>query len=303
MNILVTGAAGFVGSFVCRRLLNENHHVRMAVKPGAANHCINEFAGRFETVGIDLFHASKAQLDALTCKVDLTIHCAWYARPGKYLTAEENIPALEGSLHLFESLWRNGCRRLVGVGTCAEYEMSSQPLSESAPTNPATLYSAAKLSTFLMGRELARLMGGSFAWARLFYLYGPQESPRRLVPDLAINLLQGKRVAVTEGRQIRDYLHVEDVASALVEIAFSEIDGAINVGSGQPVQVRTLVEAIARSVGRESLVDYGARAANLLDPPFMVADNNLLLRSTNWTARYDLSAGIENTIEWWRSRI
>lgn len=116
-------------------------------------------------------------------------------------------------------------------------------------------------------------------------------------------MLKGKRIAVTAGKKIRDYLHVEDVASALIAVAFSEFEGAVNVGSGQPVSVRELVETIARSIGGESLVDFGARPANLLDPPYIVAENSLLTKKIGWKAKFSLIEGIENTIAWWRNRI
>ncbi len=303
MNVLVTGATGFIGSHVCRALLAAGHHVHAVIEPGADRGRLLDIHDLLRTTELDLFHAGADELTTLAHGMDSTIHCAWYAVPGKYLIAPENIEAINGSLNFFSALWRNGCHRIVGIGTCVEYALGDQPLCETAPLNPTTLYAAAKLSTFLTGRELARQLGGSLAWARLFYLYGPHETPSRLVPDLAINLLQGKRVAVTDGQQVRDYLHVEDVASALVAIAHADEEGAFNVGSGVAVTVRHLVETVARTLQCEHLVDYGARPANLLDPPYIVADSMRLQKTTHWRPRYSLPEGLLNTLAWWKHKL
>ncbi len=303
MNVLVTGATGFIGSYVCRALLALGHSVHAVVEPGASRERLVDVAGSIRWTEIDLFRAVEADLDRLAGNTGMAIHCAWYAVPGAYLTSPLNIPALSGSLNLFSSLWRNGCRRVVGVGTCIEYQMSDRPLDESAPVNPTTIYAAAKLSTYLTGRELARQLNGSFAWTRLFYLYGPQEARARLVPDLAMNLLQNKRVPVTEGRQIRDYLHVEDVASAIVAVATSTVEGPVNIGSGQQLSVREIIATLARFSGGPDLVDYGARPANLMDPPFIVANNTRLVEQTGWKPKYTIETGLANTVEWWKRQL
>ena len=303
MKILVTGAAGFVGSFVCRKLIAEGHSVTAAIEPGSTTIRLADLAGTYRPVEIDLFRAPQFDLDQLASGIDLAIHAAWYAVPGKYLTSLENITALSGSLNLMATLWKSGCRKVVGIGTCVEYRMDTRPLREDSPCEPSILYAAAKWSTFLTGQQLARQLGGAFAWARLFYLYGPQEAPARLIPDLATNLLQGKRVAVTEGRQIRDYLHIEDVASAIVAIALSDVEGPCNIGSGEATSVREIIETLARISGGKDLVDFGARAANLLDPPYIVADTTKLREQTGWRPAYTLESGLAHTIDWWKQHL
>jgi len=302
MNVLVTGAAGFVGSFVCRKLVADGHTVTAALEPNTSSPRLDDLAGQIRPVEIDLFRAHQSDLDRLATGIDVAIHCAWYAVPGLYLTSLENITALSGSLNLMATLWKNGCRKVVGVGTCVEYRMDTKPLREDSPCEPSILYGAAKWSTFLTAQPLARQLGGSLAWARLFYLYGPREAKARLIPDLAIHLLQGKRVAVTEGRQIRDYMHIEDVASGLVSIAFSEMEGPCNVGSGDARSVRDIIETLARISGGGNLVDYGARPSNLVDPPYIVADNTKL-KQTGWKPKYTLDTGLAQTIDWWRKEL
>src|SRR5262249_34882978 len=148
------------------------------------------------------------------------IHLAWYAVPGRYLDAgPENIASLQASLALLDELAAAGCRQVVMAGTCAEYDTDSGLLREDSPTRPATIYAACKLACGIIGEARALQLGVGFAWARLFYLYGPYEDERRLVPSVINSVLHGHEFAASSGAQVRDYLHVADVARGLCALA------------------------------------------------------------------------------------
>jgi len=199
VKILLTGAGGFVGSHVATELLARGHEVRAVRRQGIASEAFAGIAHRVEEVQLDLFGADAAHLDSLVRGVDVCVHLAWYAVPGKYLAAPENVECVAGSLRLLRALARNGCRRAVFVGSCFEYEFGPEPLREDGPVQPQSLYAASKLATRLMGEQLARIDGIEFAWARLFYLFGPFEDRRRLVPYVVDTLLSGDPVDVTQG--------------------------------------------------------------------------------------------------------
>lgn len=301
MRILVTGAAGFVGSHVCRALAMQGHSVLAAVRPRSSTRRLDALAVEAERVELDVFDPDLGGLDRVVDGVERAVHAAWFAVPGAYLTSAENVTALHGTLRLMAALWRAGCHKITGVGTCLEYHLSDRPARETDPCKPASLYAAAKYSTWLVGGRLAAQLGGGLAWARLFYLYGPHESPSRLVADLAANLLRGRRVAVTEGSQVRDYLHVEDVASAIATVALGDCTGPVNIGSGRATTVRNVIETLGRLTGGADLVDYGARQAVSGDVPYAVADISKLSSLGGWTPTYSLESGLARTVEWWRT--
>jgi nucleoside-diphosphate-sugar epimerase len=303
MKVLVTGANGFIGSEVCRELLARGAQVRAARRPGSDCRRLADPSSQLEWVDCDLLGASESALARIGKDVAVCIHLAWGVVPGQYLTAAANEDYRALGLRLFSVLAEQGCRRITGVGTCFEYEQASAPLDESALLNPRTPYARAKVSTFLGAEALLRGSDTALAWARLFYLYGPWEDPRRLVPEVTLKLLRGERAAVTSGLQIRDFLHVTDTARALVDVSLSQIRGPVNIGSGDPVRVTDVVRAIGVITGRADLIDIGARAGNLADPQYVCADNRRLRDETGWRRRYDLLEGLEQTIAWWRASI
>jgi nucleoside-diphosphate-sugar epimerase len=266
VKVLLTGATGFIGSHLARALVRRGHEVRAAVREGADTRRIADLLPSLERVTCDLWRASPAELETLCRGAELALHAAWYAVPGQYLPARENLDCVSGSLRLLEACAAAGVSRLVGVGSCFEYEFTDHALSEASPVGPGTLYAASKVAVRYLGEQRAALLGLSFAWARIFYLYGPFEDERRLVPAVIHALLRGQPVDITSGKGVRDFLHVGDVASGLLTIAESTLTGVVNVGSGEPVTIRQVVETLESLTGRPGLARFGARPDNPTDP-------------------------------------
>lgn len=300
--VLLTGATGFIGAHVARRLLADGDTVCALIRGRSSLWRLQGVEGRIRVATCDLFDTDGVRRTVADVRPELCVHLAWCATPGTYLHDVDNIRFASASLELARALVDAGCRRMVGVGTCLEYEARQSPLDESVPLRPSSLYAASKLGLGLMLDYLGRRQGMSVAWTRLFFQYGPTEDARRLVPFVIEALLRGERAHVSEGRQVRDFLHVEDVADAIVAVARSDAQGPVNVGSGHPVTVRDLVSHIGRLLGRGAQIVYGARPQDPLDPPFLCADNGRLTQLTGWRPRYDLEHGLSHTIAWWKRR-
>ena len=259
--VLLTGGTGFVGRQILKRLLARECRVRMVVrKPVSA-------PKRVEQVPVDdLFAAPVPEIERLCMDVDVIVHAAWYAVPGKYLAADENLGCLSGTLSLAQAAIAAGVPRFVGVGTCFEYDLNGGYLRTDTPLAPTTLYGACKASAYL---SLSRLMGKeghSFAWCRLFYLYGEGEDARRLVTYIRSQLAIGKTVELTSGRQIRDYLNVEDAGRMIADVALGKAEGALNICSGTPITVADMALSIADEFGRRDLIKLGAKQSHPDDP-------------------------------------
>jgi nucleoside-diphosphate-sugar epimerase len=300
--VLLTGAGGFVGRRCVPELLARGYEVHAVGRRAAAS---DEDPPGLQRHAADLLDA--ASVKSLSAEVGPThlLHLAWYTEHGKFWTAVENLRWVGASLSLFEAFRDAGGRRVVAAGTCVEYAPEGEAACEeySTPLAPTTLYGACKHATRTALEAFARQEGLSHAWGRLFFPYGPGEPRGRLVPSVARALLAGEPALCSHGRQVRDFIHVEDAAAAFVALLDSEVEGAVNVASGRPVTLAEVVEKVAASAGRPDLVRLGARPAPAGEPAALYADARRLREEVGWSPRRELDEGLAATVEWMRKAV
>jgi len=268
--VLITGATGFVGRQVLRALLKDGHRVRVVSRTGRES-VLEPSEGIEKVVTTPDLFAESADWWTKTCEdVDTIVHVAWYTEPGKYLTSGKNLDCLSGTLALAQGAIRAKVRRFVGVGTCFEYDLTVRDLSISTPLVPTSPYAAAKAAAYLSLSQILPVQGMEFGWCRLFYLYGEGEDTRRLVPYLREQLQKGEPAKLTSGKQVRDFMDVRSAGHSIAKAAVGNIEGAINICSGEPISIRQLAEKIADEYDRRDLLHFGAREDNVVDPPRVV---------------------------------
>jgi nucleoside-diphosphate-sugar epimerase len=304
MRVLITGAGGFIGSQVVRKVLQDGHPVVAVLRPGESPERLIDCLDSVSLVHCDLSDGEAVRRLVSETRPEKAIHLAWYVEPGKYWQAGENLDCVRMSLSLARALSKAGCSRFVGAGTCAEYDWDYGFLSENVtPLKPRSLYGICKNATREILQAFCAQAGMGFAWTRFFYLYGPTEAKERLIPYVVLTLLKGEVAKCTSGEQIRDFLHVEDAASAVWAVAKSNLSGAVNIGSGQPIKVRTIVETIAQHLQREENVVLGALPTDPQEPLLLLADVRRLVSGVGWKPSLTLKEGVAKTCEWWRSTI
>jgi len=303
MRVLITGATGFIGSQLTRVLLNEGYPVYALIRSTSNTWRIEDLLKSLHVVRGDLLepHRWSPQLEKI--QPEICFHLAWYVEPGKYLTSQENLGLLTSSIQLASQLSKLGCKKIITTGTCFEYDTDRGYLSETTPLKPRSLYAACKSALYKVLLEFLRTAEMDFAWLRLFYQYGPYEDQRRLIPYIICSLLRNKEAKLTKGEQIRDYLHVEDVATAILAVAQSNLSGPINVGSGRPISVRDLSIKIGEILNKPELIKLGAIPYEDSESMFICANINRLKNNTNFVPQYNIEEGLQNTINWWERQL
>jgi nucleoside-diphosphate-sugar epimerase len=293
--VLLTGAGGFIGGHCIRPLLDRGFEVHAVSR---AAHPVGGQGATWHRA--DLLQPGVARDLVATIGPTHLLHLAWYVVPGKLITSPENFDWVTGSLDLVRAFAESGGQRLAVCGSGYEYDWSYGYCTEGlTPCVPDTVYGACKHALHELVRSLAASRQLSFAWPRVFFLYGPEEHPQRLVSSVIRALLRGEPAPCSHGRQIRDYLHVQDVADGLVAVLDSEAQGAVNVSSGQATTLREIVLTIGRLTGRPELVQLGALPARANDVPLVVGAS-ARAAALGWQPRHDLESGLGQTIDWWK---
>ena len=288
--VLLTGATGFIGRRVFPLLVDAGYEVHVVARTPAP--VANAHAHAANLLRVE---EQRALLHAV--RPTHMLHLAWHTPPGQFWTPQENRAWLESSVELLRNFAAAGGRRWVGAGTCAEYDWSrGGRFRETDPCRPHTLYGECKNALRAASAELGQKLGLEVAWGRIFYPYGPGEPDARLVPSVIRALLAGEPAPCTEGKQVRDYVYVDDVARAFALLLGSKFTGPLNIGSGEGVSVRQVVTTIAELIGRPELVRFGAIPARDFEPAEVTADVTAL-RSLGFQTCVGLREGLRSAVE------
>ncbi|MEY4640319.1 MAG: hypothetical protein RLZZ227_313 [Pseudomonadota bacterium] len=241
MNILVTGASGFVGNYLVECLLARGHSV-VAVSRDAdkARRC--SWYGRARYLSRNIHADGRALFDEAD-RPDALIHAAW-DKLDEYRDPSHFEAAAAEHYRFIRDLIDAGLGQCLVLGTCLEYGLQEGALHEGLEARPVLAYPLGKHLLHEMLRGLQMHRSFSLQWVRLFYLYGPGQRSTSLLGQLEAALSAGRAVFdMSMGDQVRDYLPVTDVARIVCAIAERwHFDGVVNCCSGKPITVRALVE-------------------------------------------------------------
>ena len=254
MKIAVTGASGFIGRYVLAELARQPVDV-VAVTRDAARLAGPGMPGRI--VEMDMATPGADCFDRLG-RPDVLIHLAWDGLPN-YKSLHHFETELPRQFRFLKAMVEAGLPSLLVTGTCFEYGMQSGALSEDLLTQPANPYGYAKDALRRQLEFLKPVKPFNLTWARLFYMYGEGQPDTSLYPKLRSAVLRGDKVFnMSGGEQLRDYLPVEVVARQLARLAMAGADtGTINICSGVPISVRSLVEQWLRENNWKIALNFG----------------------------------------------
>ena len=298
--ILVTGASGLLGRHMLSPLRERGFEV----------HAVGRSLPPTDLAALAVWHtADVLQPEAIRnllrqLRPDGLMHLAWDTTPGAYWTNPANLDWAAASLFLLSEFHRNGGRRVVVAGTCAEYDWAVNPMTEKqTPLRPATLYGHSKNAVREVLEAWAPGAGISWAWGRIFCIFGPHEKPQRLIPKVIAKLLEGKPIPFDSATSIQDFMDVRDAANAFAALFASQVEGAINIAEGHPVSIKSVLNEVGDCLGARHLIKFGELDANRNQPAELTASTRRLNEELGWLPKSSLTERLAETCQWWRARL
>jgi nucleoside-diphosphate-sugar epimerase len=290
--VLVTGASGFIARQILQPLLDLGYEVH-----GVSHRPDTDRGLSVHWHSCNLLNALDTEDLLARVRPSHLLHAAWYVEHRKFWMAQENNAWLEASTYLFKRFIAQGGKRIVGIGTCAEYDWKrsdSKLWKETDACHPHTLYGQTKLK---LQERLSRLPV-SYAWARLFNVFGLFENPQRLVPYVIQSALNREPALCSAGTQIRDFIDTTRCGRALAQTLDSDVSGIINIGGGEAphLSIADIVKHLCSECGHPDAPKFGALPMNMSEPAFMIPDISRLQHEVKFVERYNTLQTLSNLV-------
>jgi UDP-glucose 4-epimerase len=307
--ILVTGAAGFIGSHLCDKLLKDGFQV--VGLDNLANGKLDNISAAQSSSDFSFIEGDildKATCVAATENVDVVYHLACLGvRHSIHSPFENHRVNAEGTINMLEAAYKNKAKKFFYISTSEIYgDISSFPINEQGVPLPKTVYGASKLAGENYAYSYHKCYGFDTTVLRIFNNYGPRAhyegDAGEIIPRTIVNLLYDKAPMIFgDGSVTRDFFYVKDTAHALRELL--DIDGLsgeiINIGTGDEITMKTLLEKIISSMGKNIEIDYlDDRPA---DVPRLWVDPSKFKNITGFKSNYTFEAGLTETIAFYES--
>ncbi len=298
--VLVTGAAGFIGSHLVRKLIEQGGQVIALVRPSSDLWRIQDVLGKIEIHHSDL---SDISIDALKTKiknVDIVYHlgAAGVDQSGRDAASIVRVNVI-GTLFLLQLARDLNVARFVYCGSCFEYGAGSR-LREDAPLAPVNEYAVSKLSAGMLTDMFFRKYGLATVYLRPFTVYGPFEDLRRLVSHVICGVLDGHDIELTGGKQTRDMIFVDDVVEGFLAAGIKPgiAGNTFNLSTGNEMSVKEIALTIVELMGNRVKLLLGAQSYREAEVWSLSGDPAKAKNMLVWAAKISLREGLKNTIQW-----
>ncbi len=302
--VLVTGAGGFVGANLVRRLVAEGHKVSVIIKTTTKLWRVLDVLKDVAVYHSDLLgDALYDEVIPLVIKPDIIYHLATHGGSSWQTDAEKIFQTnIVDTWKLLKVAKERNVELFVNVGSSSEYGFKFHAMRETDLLEPNSFYSATKGSQSLLCQQFAN-EGLPLVTLRLFSVYGPYEDPNRLISSTIAKCLSGKDLELSSPETARDFVYVDDVVDAFLEIeklrdwAKGQI---LNVGTGVQTTIGEVVQDVVNLTNANVKCSWGAFLAKKWDSGSWVADISKINRLIGWKPKTNIVQGLIKTIEWTR---
>lgn len=293
--IMITGASGFLGTHLCRRLCERNGEVHATSRTKRSN---LKGGPIWWQTDFDDLGAVRSLFE--TVKPDIIFHLSGLA--SAHQAVEFVLPTfhslLTSTVNLLTVATEVGCRRIVLAGSLNEPQLDDHEMIPSSP------YAAAKWASSGYGRMFHALYGTPLVIVRTFMTYGPGQDSRKLIPSVVLSLLKGESPKLSSGQWNADWIYIDDVIEGFLAAAqVPQIEGStLDLGSGTLVTVRELVEKVVRFAGCSTQPLFGVLPDRVLEPA-LKAEVLRTFEKLCWKPTVSLENGLQQTVEWYKAQL
>lgn len=303
--IFITGAGGFIGANLTKKLSSLGYDVHIILKPDSN-------LWRLESIKkkITIHHGNLLNKTSLSCilsKVNPNIiyHLATHGAYSFQNDIERIIDVnIVGTINLLDAAKKINYDSLVLTGTSSEYGFKKHLMRETDILEPTSFYAASKASSTLLAQVFAREYKKPINIVRPFSVYGPYEEKSRFIPTIIRALFEKKEISLTGGKQRRDFIYIDDVINAyLLFLSQKDLQGEVfNLGTGKQYTNDEVVETLFRAIGKKTSIKKGAFPKKTWDTAFWIADISKSKKILKWKSKVTLEEGLKKTYKWWVSQ-
>lgn len=305
--VLVTGATGFVGANLVRRLIRDNYEVHILTRETSNLWRIKEIYSELIDWKVDLKEKETLKKVLKKIKPDYIIHLAIYGgRPYEQDVDEIINSNFLGTVNLIEATRDINYKVFVNTGSSSEYGSKKEKMQENMICEPNTVYGIAKVGATLYCNYEASKNNKNIGTIRLFSPFGDFEDKGRLFPDIILSLLENKNVNLANPEAVRDFIYIEDVIDLYMEIIKKNLNikGEIfNCGYGQQHSVKYIADKIKKYLNSEKELKYGKVEGRSFDTNTWESDLTKIKDKLLWYPKLDFDYSIEKACEWYKKNI
>ena len=308
MKVLVTGAAGFLGSHLAEKLVELGYDVRVLVHYDSNNNWgwleNSKYKNKIEFVFGDIrdFDSVFASMQGISEVYHLA---ALIGIPYSYLSPLAYIKTnIEGTYNVIQSAKQLNTKNIIITSTSETYGSAQYvPMDENHPKVGQSPYSATKIAADNLAISFHKSFGLPIKIVRPFNIYGPRQSARAIIPSISIQILNGiKKIKLGNIKAKRDLTFINDTVSGFIEISKQDkFNGeSVNIGMNEEVSVKELVEKISKIINKEIEIEIDNQRVrpDKSEVNRLMCDNRKLINNTKWKPNYNLDTGLQETINW-----
>jgi len=304
--ILVTGATGFIGSHLCRKLLNDGNIISIFIRPNSDIWRIEDIQRDIKFYEVDLVEKISLFSAIKDIKPDVIYHFAANKASSQSDSVDGDIKTnILGTYNLLDTLLPYEYKLFVNAGSSSEYGTKRQGMRENDYLEPNSYHSFAKGAQTLFCQTHALIETKPIINLRFFSVYGPYERPGRLITSVIRNTLEGKELDLAFRGIARDFVYVDDVIDLCLKLEDNcgiFYNGEIfNVGTGIQSTIGDVVDTVFELTGKEVKCNWGRKGKDW-DSPIWFSDSSKIYEAFGWKPKTSLREGLRKNIEWMKNR-